>query len=159
MFTMVPGEVPAHGQAWQRVTWLATRIGAGVVTGQHCIDGGGVPGGVATQALAACWYGEKSEDAGDVVLARSAAPAGRPGGLVVQLDLTRLAEGRRPALAERTGVCYFKVAVLDADELLRQLIDSTDELRGVLVIAARRSVGCSPAGCSGTVVAAASPRW
>jgi len=42
MFTMVPGEVSAHGQAWRRVTWLATRIGAGVATGQHCLDGGRV---------------------------------------------------------------------------------------------------------------------
>lgn len=57
------------------------------------------------------------------------------GGLVVQLDLARLAEGRRPALGERTGVYYSKAAVLDAYELLRQLIDATDELHGVLVIA------------------------
>ncbi len=57
------------------------------------------------------------------------------GGLVVHLDLTRLAEGRRPALAERTGSYYSKAAVLDAYEVLRQLIDATDQLSGVLVVA------------------------
>lgn len=57
------------------------------------------------------------------------------GGLVVLLDLTRLAEARRPALAERTGTYYSKAAVLDAYELLRQLIDATDDLAGMLVVA------------------------
>jgi len=58
------------------------------------------------------------------------------GGLVVYLDLARLGESRRPALAERTGTYYSKAAVLDAYELLRQLIDSTDDLQGLLVVAA-----------------------
>lgn len=57
------------------------------------------------------------------------------GGLVLHLDLTRLAEARRPALAERTGTYYSKAAVLDAYELLRQLIDATDDLVGTLVVA------------------------
>ncbi len=57
------------------------------------------------------------------------------GGLVVLLDLTRLAEARRPALAERTGTYYSKAAVLDAYELVRQLIDATDDLAGMLVVA------------------------
>ncbi len=56
-------------------------------------------------------------------------------GLVLQLDLRRLAEGRRPPVAERTGIYYSKAGVLDAFEVLRQLIDATDDLRGVLVVA------------------------
>ncbi|MDQ2757734.1 MAG: ATP-binding protein [Actinomycetota bacterium] len=57
------------------------------------------------------------------------------GGLVLHLDLSRLAEARRPPLAERTGIYYSKMAVLDAYELLRQLIDATDDLDGILVVA------------------------
>lgn len=56
-------------------------------------------------------------------------------GLVLHLDLTRLAEARRPPAAERTGIYYSKAAVLDAYELLRQLIDATDDLVGMLVVA------------------------
>ncbi len=56
-------------------------------------------------------------------------------GLVVHIDLTRLAEARRPPLPERTGIYYSKAAVLDAYELLRQLIDGTDDLVGMLVVA------------------------
>jgi len=55
--------------------------------------------------------------------------------LVVYLDLARLAEARRPPAQARTGVYYSKAAVLDAYEVLRQFIDATDELRGVLVLA------------------------
>ncbi len=57
------------------------------------------------------------------------------GGLVVHLDLQRLAEARRPPLDQRSGVYYTKAAVLDAYELLRQLIDATDDLAGTLVVA------------------------
>jgi len=56
-------------------------------------------------------------------------------GLVIQLDLDRLAESRRPPAELRAGFYYSKAAVLDAYEVLRQFIDATDELRGVLVIA------------------------
>lgn len=56
-------------------------------------------------------------------------------GLVLQLDLTRLVEARRPPVPERTGIYYSKAAVLDAYELLRQLIDATDDLVGMLVVA------------------------
>jgi len=56
-------------------------------------------------------------------------------GLVLHLDLTRLAESRRPVMAERTGTYYTKAAVLDAYELLRQLIDATDDLAHTLVVA------------------------
>ncbi len=55
--------------------------------------------------------------------------------LVLQLDLGRLAETRRPPVELRSGLYYSKAAVLDAYEVLRQFIDATDELRGVLVIA------------------------
>jgi hypothetical protein len=57
------------------------------------------------------------------------------GGLVVHIDLTRLAEARRPPLPERTGIYYSRAAVLDTYELLRQLIDATDDLAGMLVVA------------------------
>jgi len=53
--------------------------------------------------------------------------------LVLDLDLTRLAVSRRPPLEERRGLYYTKAAVLDGYEVLRQLIDSVDTLRGVLV--------------------------
>lgn len=56
-------------------------------------------------------------------------------GLVIQLNLDRLAEARRPPAEARSGLYYSKAAVLDAYEVLRQFIDATDELRGVLVIA------------------------
>lgn len=56
-------------------------------------------------------------------------------GLVLHLDAVRLAESRRPPVEQRAGVYYSKAAVLDAFEVLRQLIDATDELRGVLVVA------------------------
>lgn len=56
-------------------------------------------------------------------------------GLVLTIDLARLAESRRPPVEQRTGLYYSKAAVLDAFEVLRQLIDATDELRGVLVVA------------------------
>ena len=54
-------------------------------------------------------------------------------GLVLDLDLHRLAVTRRPPIDERTGFYYTKAAVLDAYEVLRQLVDSTDSLRGVFV--------------------------
>lgn len=57
-------------------------------------------------------------------------------GLVVHLDAGRLAESRRPPVELRDGLYYSKAAVLDAFEVLRQLIDATDELRGTLVVAA-----------------------
>jgi hypothetical protein len=56
-------------------------------------------------------------------------------GLVVCFDYGRLAEARRPPVEARQGFYYSKAAVLDAYEVLRQFIDATDELRGVLVIA------------------------
>jgi len=57
------------------------------------------------------------------------------GGLVLHLDYGRLAVARRPPVEARDGFYYSKAAVLDAYEVLRQFIDSSDELRGVLVVA------------------------
>lgn len=59
---------------------------------------------------------------------------GRPG-LVMHLDLDRLSVARRPPVPERTGLYYSTAAVLDAYELLRQLVDATDDLVGILVTA------------------------
>ena len=58
--------------------------------------------------------------------------AGRAG-LVLRMDLTRLAEVRRPPAGLRDGYYYSKAATLDAYELLRQLIDGTDEFEGLFV--------------------------
>jgi hypothetical protein len=57
-------------------------------------------------------------------------------GLVIGLDLARLAVGRRPPVEEREGVYYSKAAVLDAYEVVRQLIDATDSLSSVLMAVA-----------------------
>jgi BREX system ATP-binding protein BrxC/D len=51
-------------------------------------------------------------------------------GLVLWLDLTRLAVARRPPAGLRDGYYYSKAGLLDAYELLRQMIDSTDEFDG-----------------------------
>jgi transposase-like protein len=57
------------------------------------------------------------------------------GGLVLHIDYARIAEARRPPAEARSGFYYSKAAALDAYEVLRQFIDATDDLRGVLVIA------------------------
>jgi hypothetical protein len=58
--------------------------------------------------------------------------AGRPG-IVLAIDLERLLVARRPPAGLRDGVYYSKAAALDAYEVLRQLIDATDELEGLFV--------------------------
>jgi hypothetical protein len=58
--------------------------------------------------------------------------AGRSG-LVLHLDLDRLAVARRPPVGLRDGFYYSKAATLDAYELVRQLIDATDESEGLFV--------------------------
>jgi hypothetical protein len=58
--------------------------------------------------------------------------AGRPG-LVLRLDLERLAVTRRPPVGLRDGFYYAKAATLDAYELVRQLIDAIDEIEGLFV--------------------------
>jgi hypothetical protein len=60
--------------------------------------------------------------------------AGRTG-MVLLLDLERIAIIRRPPAEERDGFYYSKAATLDAYELLRQLIDATDELAGIFIAA------------------------
>jgi hypothetical protein len=62
---------------------------------------------------------------------------GRPGLLLV-IDLRRFGFARRPQIAERHGLYYTKANLLDGYEMLRQLVDNTDELSHccVLVIAA-----------------------
>lgn len=55
-------------------------------------------------------------------------------GLVLELDIRRLGQARRPVAEERTGQYYTKAAVLDAYEVLRQLVDNTDELSHVCVV-------------------------
>ncbi len=49
-------------------------------------------------------------------------------GLVVVLDVRRLGFARRPSPEDRQGHYYTKAALLDAYEVLRQLVDNTDEL-------------------------------
>jgi hypothetical protein len=55
-------------------------------------------------------------------------------GLVLVLDIRRLGFARRPALVEREGNYYTKAALLDAYEVLRQLVDNTDELAHCCVV-------------------------
>lgn len=91
---------------------------------------------VALRALrSAALYGRVGRhNARSLLMSLAAWQHGRTGqALVLDLDLTRLAVSRRPPLEERRGLYYTKAAVLDAYELLRQLIDSVDTLRGVLV--------------------------
>ena len=59
--------------------------------------------------------------------------AGRSG-LVLHLDLDRLAVVRRPPVGMRDGYYYSKPATLDAYELVRQLIDATDDFEGLFVV-------------------------
>lgn len=54
-------------------------------------------------------------------------------GLVIDIDLDRLAVARRPPVDQRRGLYYTKAAIVDAYEVLRQLVDATDQLRGTLV--------------------------
>ena len=56
-------------------------------------------------------------------------------GLSLEFDLRRLATARRPVpVPEDAPVFYSKPAVLDAYEVLRQLIDATDELAWCSVV-------------------------
>lgn len=55
-------------------------------------------------------------------------------GLVLVLDIRRLGFARRPVPAEREGYYYTKAALLDAYEVLRQLVDNTDELANCCVV-------------------------
>lgn len=59
-------------------------------------------------------------------------------GLLIIVDIQRLAVARRPPVDERSGQYYTRLGLLDGYEVLRQLVDSTDELARccVVVIAA-----------------------
>lgn len=53
-------------------------------------------------------------------------------GLVLTIDIRRLSVAKRADVPE--GVFYTKATVLDAYEVLRQLIDATDDLQGMLCV-------------------------
>lgn len=55
-------------------------------------------------------------------------------GLALVLDIRRLGFARRPSPEERQGHYYTKAALLDAYEVLRQLVDNTDEMAHLVVI-------------------------
>lgn len=55
-------------------------------------------------------------------------------GLALLLDIRRLGFARRPAPEERHGHYYTRAALLDAYEVLRQLIDNTDEMANCMVV-------------------------
>jgi hypothetical protein len=55
-------------------------------------------------------------------------------GIVVELDLNRLDVCRRPPVSARRGFYYTKAAVLDTFEILRQFVDTVEELRSVLLM-------------------------
>ncbi|GAA4855823.1 BREX system ATP-binding domain-containing protein [Saccharopolyspora rosea] len=55
-------------------------------------------------------------------------------GIVVELDVGRVAVGRRPPAAARRGFYYTKAAALDTFEILRQFVDGTDDLLAFLLV-------------------------
>ncbi|MGH9056969.1 MAG: BREX system ATP-binding domain-containing protein [Acidimicrobiales bacterium] len=55
-------------------------------------------------------------------------------GLALVLDIRRLGFARRPSPEERHGHYYTKAALLDAYEVLRQLVDNTDEMSNCIVV-------------------------
>jgi hypothetical protein len=55
-------------------------------------------------------------------------------GLALVLDIRRLGFARRPSPEERHGHYYTRTALLDAYEVLRQLVDNTDEMANCFVV-------------------------
>lgn len=55
-------------------------------------------------------------------------------GLAITLDIRRLGLARRPSASERSGHYYTRAALLDAYEVLRQLVDNTDEMAHCVVV-------------------------
>ena len=55
-------------------------------------------------------------------------------GLAITLDIRRLGVARRPSVSERSGHYYTRAALLDAYEVLRQLVDNTDEMANCMVV-------------------------
>jgi len=54
-------------------------------------------------------------------------------GLALVLDIRRLGFARRPSPGDRHGHYYTRAALLDAYEVLRQLVDNTDEMASAFV--------------------------
>ena len=55
-------------------------------------------------------------------------------GLLLEIDVQRFGFARRPRPEERSGLYYTRAALLDGYELLRQLVDNTDELSHCCVV-------------------------
>jgi len=55
-------------------------------------------------------------------------------GLALVLDLRRLGFARRPSPEERHGHYYTKAALLDVYEVLRQMVDNTDEMAHLVLV-------------------------
>jgi len=55
-------------------------------------------------------------------------------GLVLMIDCERLGVARRPPLELRQGFYYTRAAVLDAYEVLRQLVDTTDAMEATFAV-------------------------
>ena len=69
-------------------------------------------------------------------------------GLALVLDIRRLGFARRPGPDERYGHYYTRSSLLDAYEVLRQLVDNTDEMTNciVMVVASPAFLSDSPRG-------------
>ena len=63
-------------------------------------------------------------------------------GLAIVLDIRRLGFARRPGPEERSGHYYTKSALLDAYEVLRQLVDNTDEMSNCIVVIVGHRPSC-----------------
>jgi hypothetical protein len=55
-------------------------------------------------------------------------------GLALVLDIRRLGFARRPSPEDRHGHYYTRAALLDAYEVLRQLVDNTDEMANCITV-------------------------
>jgi hypothetical protein len=55
-------------------------------------------------------------------------------GLALVVDIRRLGFARRPSPEERHGYYYTRPALLDAYEVLRELVDNTDEMSNCVVV-------------------------
>jgi hypothetical protein len=69
-------------------------------------------------------------------------------GLAIVFDIRRLGLARRPGPEDRQGHYYTKAALVDAYEVLRQLVDNTDEMANciVVVVASPAFLADSPRG-------------
>lgn len=67
-------------------------------------------------------------------------------GLALTLDIRRLGVSRRPSPDERHGYYYTRATLLDAYEVLRQLVDNTDEMGHLIVMVVASPAFLSDAG-------------